>query len=138
MKPKRLIKALVHTFAYTVIAISAITAADLASQLLSTPVKIVIITLLLALLYINCYWREEEKKKPQPRDTKEEPQTFWLARDEDGALWQYENRPKKNSRLGVWWNRGNNTPLDRGSFPAVQWTDPEPTEIEITIKKNEQ
>ena len=57
----------------------------------------------------------------------------WIARDEDGKLFAYLERPKKN--VIYWWvNMASNTfELDRTKFPSVKWDDDEPTEAYITL-----
>ena len=57
----------------------------------------------------------------------------WIARDEDGKLFAYLERPKKN--VIYWWvDMASNTfELDRTKFPSVKWDDDEPTEAYITL-----
>ena len=67
------------------------------------------------------------------RNTMEDKVKVWIARDEDGKLFAYLERPKKN--VIYWWvNMASNTfELDRTKFPSVKWDDDEPTEAYITL-----
>ena len=60
----------------------------------------------------------------------------WVARDEDGSLYMYSDKPKKKS---VFWHapKVGYMLLDDSLFPEVQWSDEEPTEVTFTIKRNE-
>ena len=59
----------------------------------------------------------------------------WVARDEDGSLWLYvEKKPIKKS-TGHWTNNEGGEQLEDYDFPSVKWSDEEPTEIEIKIKR---
>ena len=62
-------------------------------------------------------------------------QEMWVARDKDGELAMYENKPFKDERaeqwsLGGWWDF-----LPENWFPEVQWSDEEPTKIKLVIEK---
>lgn len=58
---------------------------------------------------------------------------MWAARDEDGTLYIYEEKPYKN--IHVW----NCDELEYFPIiellPEVKWEDEEPTEVELIIKK---
>ena len=57
----------------------------------------------------------------------------WAARDKDGRLYLYRDKPIKDKF--VWYSPGFNLLLPSASFPEVQWSDEEPTKVKITIKK---
>lgn len=59
---------------------------------------------------------------------------MWLARDENGDLFIYEEKPKKD--IFVWKSSDNSEVflLDERLFPEVKWEDEEPTEVELIIK----
>ena len=57
----------------------------------------------------------------------------WLARDKDGKLYAYSERPNKMVTYR-WVDRGfNSFELDCTKFPSVKWEDDEPTEAYITL-----
>lgn len=58
----------------------------------------------------------------------------WVARDEDGSLYMYSAKPKKKC---VFWHapKVGYMKLDDSLFPEVQWSDEEPTEFKLTVKK---
>ena len=57
----------------------------------------------------------------------------WLARDKDGKLFAYSERPKKNV-IYRWVDMGlNSFELDCTKFLSVNWLDDEPTEAYITL-----
>ena len=61
----------------------------------------------------------------------------WLARDEDGMLYLYKDKPLRGSEQ---WHENpvlitGLIELRRELFPEVQWSDDEPTRVKITIKK---
>ena len=58
----------------------------------------------------------------------------WLARDEDGMLYLYLDKPLNFE--GRWIPTSNRfTVMNEALFPEVQWTDEEPTELKLTVKK---
>ena len=62
-------------------------------------------------------------------------QEMWVARDKDGELAMYKNKPFKDERaeqwsLGGWWDF-----LPKNWFPEVQWSDDEPTKVKLVIEK---
>ena len=62
-------------------------------------------------------------------------QEMWLARDEDGTLFLFTQKPSKlkgrwASILGT--RRGE---LPGTMFPEVQWSDNEPTKVKLVIDK---
>ena len=57
----------------------------------------------------------------------------WAARDMDGKLYLYRDRPIKDKF--IWYSPGFSLVLASASFPEVQWSDEEPTRVSITIKK---
>lgn len=58
----------------------------------------------------------------------------WVARDYDGSLYMYSDKPKKKS---YFWHapKVGYMLLDDSLFPEVKWEDEEPTEITLTVKK---
>ena len=63
--------------------------------------------------------------------------TAWVARDKDGILCFYEQKPIKGEDIWIYIDGGLST-VGRDSFlfefPQVKWEDEEPTEVELTIK----
>ena len=59
----------------------------------------------------------------------------WVARDYDGSLYMYTDKPKKMSDS---WYAGEfgYVRLDDSLFPEVQWSDEEPKEIKLSIRNN--
>lgn len=57
----------------------------------------------------------------------------WVARDKDGMIYLYTDKPKKRS---VFWHAPEvgYVKLDDSLFPEVQWSDEEPKAIELSIK----
>ena len=58
---------------------------------------------------------------------------LWAARDMDGKLFLYRDKPIKDKF--VWYSPGFSLVLASASFPEVKWSDDEPTKVSITIKK---
>ena len=59
----------------------------------------------------------------------------WVARDKNGSLYMYSAKPEKMS--DNWYaQKGYIIILDDSLFPEVQWSDEEPTGIELSIKNN--
>lgn len=59
----------------------------------------------------------------------------WLVRDYNRSLWVFKTKPQKRSQF---WSGDGLGKLGRNLFPQVKWEDPEPTEVELTIKIKEQ
>ena len=57
----------------------------------------------------------------------------WVARDKDGKLYLYRDRPIKDKF--VWYSPGFSLVLASASFPEIKGSDDEPTKVSITIKK---
>lgn len=58
---------------------------------------------------------------------------YYIARDEDGSLWLYDIKPKKEKDQG-WWDISTRfIELDSNSYLEVKWTDEEATEVEIIL-----
>lgn len=60
----------------------------------------------------------------------------WVARDEDGELYLYKDKPLSGSEQ---WHENPVSitgliELRKEWFPEVQWSDEEPTRVSITIK----
>ena len=61
----------------------------------------------------------------------------WLARDEDGTLFLYKDKPLRGSEQ---WHENPVSitgliELRRELFPEIKWSDEEPTRVKITIEK---
>ena len=61
----------------------------------------------------------------------------WVARDEDGELYLYKDKPLRGSEQ---WHENPVSitgliELTRELFPEIKWSDDEPTKVSITIKK---
>ena len=58
----------------------------------------------------------------------------WVARDKDGSLYMYTDKPKKKSEF---WHapKVGYVKLDDSLFPEVKWSDEEPTKVKIIIDK---
>ena len=57
----------------------------------------------------------------------------WLARDENGAAYIYEDKPSKDTIYGEWLS--NSHGIFKKKFLSVKWEDDEPTEAYITLAK---
>lgn len=58
---------------------------------------------------------------------------YYIARDEDGSLWLYDIKPKKEKDQS-WWDASTSfIELDSNSYSEVKWTDEEATEVEIIL-----
>ena len=58
----------------------------------------------------------------------------WVARDENGSIYMYINKPKKLD--DTWYvNSFCFFKLDDSLFPEVKWTDDEPTKVKLIIDK---
>lgn len=60
---------------------------------------------------------------------------MWVARDKDGYLFLYGEKPKKEFSSWVSPECFNLFILDVDLFPEVKWEDEEPTEVELIIKQ---
>ena len=59
----------------------------------------------------------------------------WVARDYDGSLYMYTDKPEKESDL--WHAPGaGDMKLDDSLFSEVKWEDEEPKEIKLSMKDN--
>ena len=58
---------------------------------------------------------------------------MWIARDKNGFLWTYKNKPIKKSRWGLWVDIEDDdySPicLWTDAFLEVRWEDEEPREL---------
>lgn len=59
----------------------------------------------------------------------------WVARDGDGRLYLYEDRPLRYNRKSEWVG-DTIMELDSGSFPDLTWHS-DPVECEMTVKRKE-
>lgn len=68
---------------------------------------------------------------------------MWVARDKDGGLCLYHNRPVKDTPYSNYWQMNDTddfivfTWLPSSMFPEVKWEDEEPTEVELIIKQKQ-
>ena len=60
---------------------------------------------------------------------------MWLARDEDGTLFLFTQKPSKmNDRwAGILGTRRGD--LSRTMIPGIKWSDNEPTKVKLVIEK---
>ena len=60
---------------------------------------------------------------------------MWLARDKNGTLYLFTQKPSKmNDRwAGILGTRRGDLP--RTMFPEVKWSDEEPTKVKLVIEK---
>lgn len=58
----------------------------------------------------------------------------WIARDEDGELWFFENKPVKNNDCWDQINEGEmevlTNSLDLSKLESIKWQDEQPTELQ--------
>ena len=59
----------------------------------------------------------------------------WVARDEDGMLYLYLAKPRKNQSKWLPNIRFDFVELSRELFPEVKWEDEEPTKVKLIIDK---
>ena len=63
----------------------------------------------------------------------------WLARDEDGDLYAFENKPIKSTGDGEWFEFecGRLKEVDETdvTFEDIKWTDEQPTSVKAPIKE---
>lgn len=52
---------------------------------------------------------------------------MWIARDSNGTLYIYKDKPEKVDK--VWRTDGQLALVDDDLFPEVQWSDEEPREL---------
>ena len=64
---------------------------------------------------------------------------MYIARDKDGDLYLYRERPVKHDKKENWQPCSDNPhdfyKLDSSLFPEVKWEDEEPTEDELVKKE---
>lgn len=57
----------------------------------------------------------------------------WIARDENGCLWAYQEKPQFNEHYKTWVSNGRAEPIDMdivgNVFEPIKWDDEEPTRI---------
>ena len=55
---------------------------------------------------------------------------MWIAREEDGTLWLYENKPDRKDKLErITPDTGFIVMLPENLYPEVKWEDKEPREL---------
>lgn len=66
---------------------------------------------------------------------------MYVARDKDGDLYLYKEKPVKNDNWKSWQSESDNhhdyIKMHPVLLPEVKWEDEEPTEVEL-VKKEEQ
>lgn len=64
---------------------------------------------------------------------------MWIARDADGSLWIYEDKPiGKNSQRWIMKPNSKNERIDDDWCPEVSWSDEEPRKFVVKPIKEEQ
>ena len=58
----------------------------------------------------------------------------WVARDENGMLYLYLAKPRKNQSKWLPNIRADYFEINRELFPEVKWEDEDPTELTFTVK----
>lgn len=56
--------------------------------------------------------------------------TFWVARDENGSLFAYEDKPVRCDNQKEWFSGKFLTSMENSFFPDLTWED-EPIEVEL-------
>lgn len=51
---------------------------------------------------------------------------LWVARDENGDLYLYQEKPQKQDNCAYWKDTKEHFELDPDLFPNVKWEDEEP------------
>ena len=61
---------------------------------------------------------------------------MWIARDEDGELWLFEQKPYR--RVHFWTSNNGDCQLLMNSdcFPEIKWSDEEPRELVLKVSDN--
>ena len=62
-------------------------------------------------------------------------QEMWLARDKDGTLWLFTQKPSKLKDRWAGILSTRRCELPRTMFPEVKWSDDEPTKVKLIIDK---
>lgn len=58
---------------------------------------------------------------------------MYVARDKDGTLWLYSEKPHREENYGVWYSdRVNIMEINSEEFPQLKWED-EPIEVKLII-----
>lgn len=75
----------------------------------------------------------------QVKDAEDTVISGWMARDEDGRIYLYDDEPKRENgkpygKPSEWGSVNVMTKLSVASFPDLSWSD-EPQEVEIIIKR---
>ena len=55
---------------------------------------------------------------------------FWVARDKNGFLFAYEDKPKRCDNQKEWFAENFLSPMENSFFPELKWED-EPIEVEL-------
>lgn len=61
----------------------------------------------------------------------------WVARDRDGDIYIYRNKPTREDDIWLDDDAPNLISLQKSSFPSLTW-DSDPIEVELTIKLKKQ
>ena len=55
---------------------------------------------------------------------------MWVARDKNGSIWAYVDKPDKDMEYGGWTPKDSYyMPLNDTDYPEVSWDDEEPAEL---------
>lgn len=57
----------------------------------------------------------------------------WVAREKNGALFLFCEKPKKSKSYGINSNTFNSLVPPKEAFPSVKWEDNEPTRVIIRL-----
>lgn len=57
----------------------------------------------------------------------------WVAREKNGALFLFCEKPKKRKSYWINSNTFNSLVLPKEAFPSIKWEDSEPTRVYIRI-----
>lgn len=63
-----------------------------------------------------------------------ENKTFWIARDKDGRINLYKQRPIRNNRFGAWNRKWWALYFLSSDFPEVTWEN-SPQQVELKLKE---
>lgn len=61
---------------------------------------------------------------------------LYVARDEDGHLWGYDQKPHKEGCSWYPRREGEDYLLNINWFPEVKWTDEKPKKVTITLEED--
>lgn len=63
---------------------------------------------------------------------------MWIARDADGSLYIYTDKPKKHQEEGYWsLSKGASCDIPSEFWPEISWEDKEPRKLILKFIKEE-